>query len=170
MAGRIPPAPLPETCRIADLQSAARRNANDHRTRVPGAAFAGSAGVLSACRLTGRRDAGAPRVTPRGLQIRATGTARQSNHPMAVYLERRAPSRLEGNFQFKLAEAVLGAPFGKRYHCQPFIGPFIGLDFLKQMPQKPSHNNPSTSNLFGTMPLHNRMKTGNETKNHLRPK
>jgi hypothetical protein len=26
-------------------------------------------------------------------------------------LERRAPSRLEDNFQFKLAEAVLGAPF-----------------------------------------------------------
>jgi len=61
---------------------------------------------------------------------------------MAVYLERRAPSRLEGNFQFKLAEAVLGAPFGKRYHCQPFVGPFMGpfmeLDFLKQMPQNPS--------------------------------
>jgi hypothetical protein len=29
-------------------------------------------------------------------------------------LERRAPSRIEGGFQFKLADAALGAPFGKK--------------------------------------------------------
>jgi hypothetical protein len=30
-------------------------------------------------------------------------------------LERRAPSRLEGDFQFKLAETVLGAPFRQNH-------------------------------------------------------
>jgi hypothetical protein len=30
-------------------------------------------------------------------------------------LERRAPSRLEGDFQFKLAEAVPGAPFRQNH-------------------------------------------------------
>jgi hypothetical protein len=55
------------------------------------------------------------------------------------YLERRAPSRLESDFQFKLAETVPGAPF-----TQTMPRAIIGLDLTGSMrrisSQIPSHN------------------------------